>query len=1100
MLQIIMGRAGSGKSDRVLETIATCRRERPQVLLVPEHASHEAEMDLCRTCGPTASRNTEALSFRSLARRVLEETGGAAEFTLDSGGKLLTMRCCLQELAPKLQVFGNPSRRSGFLQELITVCDEFYAYDVTPETLYRQVEDMTGSAGDKLREIALLFAAYDAKLHNGTIDARSRMQKLRDAMEKSTYLQGKDLYCDGFSFFNRLEEEVLAQALRQCHSVTVTLLGDRENAERFQNALRQRDRLARMANACGVPCEILHLKQKSDTPLHHLEQYFFDGDRIWDTPQDAVSLCRCESAFSEVEHVAVQIRNLVRQGYRYRDISVCARNMDVYGPLLDMVFRREEIPVYISRRSDILDKPMMNFALSAVDAVTGGFEYEDMFRYLKSGMAGITEEQCDILENYVITWQIRGNMWLSDTPWSANPDGYGGEMTPFRQQILDQINEARDRIQGPLHRLHDGLRDSESARNKAKELYLFLEDCGVPQQLRNRAEALFARGQVQQAEEMQQLFGILCDVLDQFATILGDTELSGEEFARLLRLILTQYSVGTIPATLDQVKVSEITRNDRHPVRVLFLLGANDHVLPQVERQSGILDDADRLALQQREICLSDATFDALDNELQNIYACLAQPKEKLFVSWPVTDISGAELRPSFVVARIERLFPGIALQQEDVKERLCLAEEALCVAATRREGAVWNHFEQKQKYRAATDAMKRASKMQRGSLSPEAVTALYGKQISMSASRMDRVKSCHFGYFMEYGLKAKERKSAGFEAPEIGTFLHYLLENVAREVKDGGGFAQVEEAELHAMVRKYIQQYVDTQLQGYGQKSARFRYLFSRLRKTAYDIVDAMAAELRESDFAPVAFELAFGGKNPDIPAITITEGDARLSVTGKVDRVDGWLHEGKLYLRVVDYKTGRKAFDLTDIRYGLGVQMLLYLFTLQKTGQQQFGYPIVPAGVLYSSARSDILKMPPGAEEWEIEKELQKQLRRSGMVLEDRDVLQAMEHSALETPCYLPIHIKKDGTITDGIASAEQLGHLGRYVEKLLHDIAREIGQGNIDADPCAHDYKSNACTYCPFASACYFEPEREPLRYMRKTTPEEFWQFVEKEGVDG
>jgi len=1096
MLTILIGRAGAGKSRRVLETMEKNRGERPQLLLVPEHVSHEAEMDLCRVMGPTASRDTEALSFRAFSGRVLQETGGTAEVTLDQGGKILTMRRCLQDLAPKLKVFGTPSRRSNFLQELVRLCDEFYAYEILPENLYQTVENMPGASGDKLRDVALLFGSYDARLHSTDMDVRSRMQKLRDRLGESSYLLGKDLYLDGFSFFNRLEESVIETALTQCHDVTVTLLGDQKRNELFVNASVQRDRLHRMAAQKGVECRVFYLQAEGDSPICHLEKYFFGPDRVWEKPCANIALYRATTAFSEVEYVASRIRKLAAEGVRYRDIAVAARNMDVYGPLLEMVFRRDQIPAYISRRSDISEKPVLTMLLGALDAVTGGFEYEDMFRYLKTGLAGLQQADYDLLENYVITWQIRGNMWLRETPWSANPDGYGAEMTPRRQEQLDRIHAARMRVREPLLHLSEGLNSAPDARTMAQVLFDFAVESGVPATLEERSRELLQTGRVQLAEEYSQLWRIFCDVLDQFVELLGAVQLRPEEFSRLFHLLLTQYSVGTIPATLDQVKISEITRNDRHSVKYMFLLGANDHILPQVQKEAGILDDSDRQALQQQNILLSDATFDALDNELQNIYACLAQPTEYLHISWPTVDLSGSQLMPSFVVERVKRLFPAVELRCEKEDFRTTLPEEALTLAAQNPGGELWNYFAGNGAYADILSAMERACAMQRGHLSPPAVEALYGKSISLSASRMDKMRSCHFGYFMEYGLRAKERKSAGFEAPEIGTFLHYLLENVAREVKGRGGFGAVERKKLHELVRIYSKRYVEDHIPGYDAKSARFKYLFSRLRVTAYAIVDAMAEELAQSDFEPLAFELAFGGTDSGIPAITITQGDTSLRVNGKVDRVDGWLHDGKLYLRVVDYKTGKKAFDLTDIRYGLGIQMLLYLFALEGVGEQYFGYPVVPAGVLYHSARNDMVKLSRGATQEDLDKELRKQLRRSGLVLESPEVLRAMEHDALEKPCYLPIHVKKDGTITEGIATAQQLGHLSRYVDKLLHQMAGEIAAGNIDADPCSHDPRSSACDYCPFRSACYFEEGRDRRRYMQKTTAQDFWPFVEKE----
>lgn len=701
----------------------------------------------------------------------------------------------------------------------------------------------------------------------------------------------------------------------------------------------------------------------------------------------------------------------------------------------------------------------------------------------------------------MIVWDIRGGMWLREGDWTASPDGYGREMTETAAARLRQVNGVRRRVRLLLEPLYQGMKTASSARSKAECLYTFLQEAGVPQALEETAGKLLAENQPQLAEEYVQLWEIFCGVLDQFVEILGDTELTGEEFARLLRLVLTQYSVGTIPATLDQVKVSEITRNDRHRVRCLFLLGANDHVLPMPPSGHGLLDPEDRETLQQREILLSDAVFDPLDNELQNIYACLAQPTERLTVSWPVGDISGAQLRPSFVVQRMEKLFPDLHVLREDGAYRRMLPATALELAGSDR--ALERYFRQQGGYDRVLDAMDRSRALGRGRLSPEAVQALYGRSLHMSASRMDQVKRCHFGYFMQYGLRARERRPAGFEAPEIGTFIHYLLENVAREVKNRGGWSQVEREELRRLVREYIDQYAREEIDGYREKSARFRYLFSRLRTAACAIVEDMAGELAQSDFSPVAFELGFGGRDGQLPAVTVTEGDETLSVSGKVDRVDGWLHDGKLYLRVVDYKTGKKAFDLSDLRYGLGIQMLLYLFTLEKEGRSYFGYPIVPAGVLYHPAREVILKKDRGIQPEKLQAALQEELRRSGMVLADPEVLRAMEHSALEAPHYLPIRVKKDGSISDGIASAEQLGKLGRYVEDLLHQIAREIGSGNIDADPVARGPQERACDRCDFAAACAFQEGRggDRVRYIRTVKPEEFWQFVDAEnGKEG
>lgn len=898
MLHLWIGRAGAGKTARVLETIKKNRTRRGQILIVPEHVSHEAEVALCHALGDTASRNAEVLSLRNLSGRVLGEVGGLSDFTLDGGGKLLTMRMALQEVGSSLHVFNNPSRRAAFLEQLVALVDELYAYEIPPQELYAQVQDVPGQEGDKLRDVALLYAAYDARLRSGGRDARSRVQKLRDALPQASYLRGKDVYFDGFSYFNKTEEGILLTALTQAESVTVTLLGDRSATEIFQNALRQRQRLVRMAQQTGCRCTMEFMEPAGNTPLAHLEKYFFGAEApTREGGGDQVRLYEATTAYAEVEYVSAQIRQMLRGGYRCRDIAVTARDLTEYAPVLEHIFARDGIPVYMSRRSDILQKPPLLLVLGALDAVTGGFEYEDMFRYLKTGLAGIDRAECDKLENYVVLWEIRGKMWLRDVPWTANPDGYGAEMTPERRERLEEINAIREKVRLPLLPLYENMKSPSAAADKAAALYRFARQAGVPQLLGQQAQALMRSGRVQTAEEYRQLWEIFCTVLDQFAEILGDTALTGEEFCRMLRLVLTQYSVGTIPATLDQVKVSEMTRADRRTVRALFLLGCNDHLLPRVDQAGGILDRRDRAFLREHDLPLADATFDELDQELQNIYSTLTRPTELLHVSYPTVSLDGSALRPAFVVERIRRLLPDVALEREDGEYRLTVPATALEAAGRFPDSALAAYFRADPRTEPVLEAIGRAKLLDRGRLSPAAVRTLYGTQVQMSASRMDRMKSCHFGYFMEYGLRAKERKAAGFQAPEIGTFIHYLLENVLRAVRDRGGFDSVTQPELDALVQRYIREYADTRIDRYSEKSARFRYLFERLQRTACAIVNNVADEMRRSDFKLMEFELSFGGREADLPAVSVEREDISLRLVGKVDRVDGWVKDGKLY-----------------------------------------------------------------------------------------------------------------------------------------------------------------------------------------------------------
>ena len=1102
MLRIILGRARSGKSENVLRQIAALGDGSRQILLVPEHASHQAEVDLCRVCGDTASRHAEVLSFRLLASRVLSLTGGLAEVALDQGGKLLTLEKALTELAPMLRVYRRPSQRLAFLESLQGLMDEFASYAVEAEELERQAEDIPGPAGEKLRDLALVYAAYDARLHREGRDARDRMSRMNDALEASGYLRGKDVFIDGFTYFNGQEERAIRVMLRQCASVTVTLLAGREDPGGiFTESLRTRETLERLAREAGTETEVCWLERRAETALDHLEGHFFGRPVPWEGERPPIHVLEADTAFSEVEQAAARIRRLVAcEGYRYRDIAVAARNMEEYEAVIENVFERYEIPVFQSRRSDILQKPVLTLIVGVLDAVSGGYDYEDMFRFLKTGLAGITPEECDRLENYALQWEIRGTMWLREADWTANPEGYGGRWEEPQQAALAEINRIRRRVAESLSYLAEGLKESERAEDKVKALYMYLEEIGLQRSVEERIGQLRDDGALQLAEEYSQLWEILVAVLDQFVEILGEERLDTEEFARLMRLVLTQYSVGTIPVSLDQVTVSEITRNDRHAVKILFLLGANDHVLPKVDSGGGLLNEDDREELAIRGIRLAPTGMAQFSIELQNLYAALAQPTDRLYVSYPVTDVSGAQLRPAFAVGRILALFPTAAVEKEspDKVYRLTARQPALEMAGAEKGGALWDYFAAA----GLTGEMERASLYRRGKLSPAVVESLYGKRMNMSASRVDKLRSCHFAYFMQYGLRARERQTAAFDAPEIGTFLHDILEHVTREAASRGGFGQVSNEELRKMIDAWIEDFARREYANFRDRSARFRYLFRRLRKTVTAVVENVAEELRQSDFVPLAFELDFspGGT---LPAITISEADAQLRLSGKVDRVDGWLHDGRLYLRVVDYKTGKKSFDLAEIRHGIGIQMLLYLFTLQKEGAACFGHPIEPAGVLYLPARDVLLSRDRDISQEKLAEDIRKELRRQGMILNAPEVLTAMEHDALTAPHYLPLAVGRDGTLKGAIpgalASAEELGKLGSYVEKLLHQIARELQNGVIDADPCCRSEEDAYCQYCDFASACHFEDgrDRDHLTYLRPVETAEFWDEI---GGDG
>ena len=392
------------------------------------------------------------------------------------------------------------------------------------------------------------------------------------------------------------------------------------------------------------------------------------------------------------------------------------------------------------------------------------------------------------------------------------------------------------------------------------------------------------------------------------------------------------------------------------------------------------------------------------------------------------------------------------------------------------------------------------AARMERGRLTRPAVDALYGRRVPMSASRMDKYKSCHFSYFMQYGLKAEPRRAAGFQAPEYGTFVHYVLEHVLRACRERGGVKEVPEEELRTLAQAAVERYVSEELGGLEHETARFRYLFRRLLKSVYAVVDNVAEELRSSQFQPISFELGFGA-GKDLPPVELSVDGMTVSISGFVDRVDGWEHDGRLYLRVVDYKTGRKTFDLTDIWNGMGLQMLLYLFTLEREGEALYNREIIPAGVLYLPARDAVVAGSRAMSEAERRRKVDAELRRRGIVLDEPEVLAAMEEPGEAGIRFLPVKVNKAGAITgEALVSAERLGKLARHTGRILEEIGRELAAGNIAADPFWRGPDHNACQWCEYAAACHFEEGRggDRRRFLPAVRGEEFWQAVAKEQV--
>lgn len=1109
MLTVITGKAGTGKTAYVINRIKSAVDEKKgrRILIVPEQYSHEAERELAAVCGDSLSLYAEVLSFTALARSVASRMGGGAAEYLDKGGKLLCMAQALSNLGGRLSVYSSAARRSEVQDMLLAAVDEMKTACISPEQLYQAAEDSPAGLDDKLRDLALVAESYDAVLANGYADPSDRLTLLAQQIAQGGMDESYHVYVDGFLDFTAQQRNILRAMLTVGVNVTVCLTADEAEgqSEIFQLSRREAQWLVSVAKELNCPChtETFEGSSTKDASISFFTDNMFSYSQLHFEGESAVSVHCGESPAAECEFAAARCIELVRQkDCRWRDIAVAVRGFDEYRATLESVFDHYGVPLFTTRKSALPEKPLPLMIALVYELVDGGWDVDDVISYMHTGLSGLERDECDILEAYVFKWQLRAWAWENNKPWHQHPDGFGGEYDEGAKERLNKINALRVKLSAPILRFKEQSDSADTVNGQAQALSELFDHMKLPAILEKRAAELHTNGRAELAAEYQQLWEIVVSALEQCAAILGDCPMDRAEFGRLFNLMLSKYDVGTIPMSLDKVSAGDFDRMRRRSIKHLIVLGATDERLPMAQESNGIFSESERKLLLERDIDLGGGGEWELWREFSLIYNCLSLPSESLSLCMSSSGAEGEALRPAYVFRRAESIF-GLEQKPVDLAHIRSYAEgPALTLAAQGLKGggemarSAAAYFKKMQPERF--EALQRSANMSRGRLSRNAVRALYGAKLKLSASRIDKFASCKFAYFCQYGLKAKPYEPASFKPPEIGTFMHYVLENLAKEVQEKGGFKKVTQSELDEICQKYVDKYVHEELNDFQEKSRRFVHLFKRVCEDVRQVVADMAQELRKSDFVPMSFELDFS-KAEDIPPVELGEGDAALTVTGIADRVDGWLHEDKLYLRVVDYKTGRKKFSLSDVWYGMGLQMLLYLFALQQEGATLYGKEVVPAGVMYVPARNAMLAVQKNIAEDEAEEKRGEELRRSGLVLDDQALMEAWEKG--EDKRFIPVRLSGRNK-GEGLVSLERLGLLSKRIKETLTQMAKELRSGSISADPYYRTQQENACALCDYFDACHFVhgENGEKCRFINKLSSNEVWAKLEGGGEDG
>ncbi len=1075
MLRILLSKDWVACRNEILFRIAqdVAQQKPGRILMVPELISHDVERRLCKAAGDTASRFAEVLSFPRLASRVADRAGNGALQCLDNGGRIVAMAAATRQLHSHLKAYASVETKPEFLKELVDAVDEFKRCCISSQDLKNAAAQTQGTLAQKLEELSLILESYDALCVQGRRDPRDQMNWCLEQLEEDSFASEHVFYIDGFPDFTRQHLAILEHLIKNSPMVTVGLNCDRLNSDAlaFEKASDTASQLIQCAKRAGIEIEIQSLDGRDDALLLLCEG-LFQGKLLNCEPLSGrVRAVHADSVQSEVQGAADWVMELVRNGCRYRDISIVCGDMGVYESVLRLIFRRCNIPVYQSGTEDVLQKTVVSTVLSAMEAALGGFEQRSVLRYLKSILSPLGQDTCDKVENYVITWGIRGSMFLK--MWERNPDGFGKDMTEENKAELAVLNAARELAIRPLEELYHDFQAARNLGEQVQALSTFLERIALSQRLEMLEKQMADAGQYRDAQILSQLWEILLTALEQMYDTLGQTVWEPETFTRLLTLLLSQYNVGTIPPVLDAVTVGAVSAQRCQEAKHLLVLGASEGALPGYGGSKGLLTDQERVLLRQMGVPLTGGAIEGLQAEFAEIYGVFCGASQTIWVSH-------ADKEGSYLYRRIARAVGG----EEEITETAGAA-----VSDARETGAYlarWQNADIAKELGVEnwyTDTCQRMA-YEMGNVSTAGIRSLYGNRLNLSASQVDRHAECRLSYFLKYGLRAKERKEFTVDPAEFGTYVHDVLEHTAKDVMSSGGFETVSLEQTIQIARQYSDSYA---AEHFAQlDSQRLDYLFRRNWRELEMVVQELWLELKESQFRPEAFELAFGDDG-EMPAIDVENAAIHACLRGFVDRVDLWKKGDMHYFRVVDYKTGKKDFDYCDVFNGVGLQMLLYLFALEKSGYGK------AAGVQYFPARVPLVSADGRLTDEEARKARQKEWKRKGLLLSDEEVLQAMEPG--EEMSRLCCTRKKDGSLSGDLADREQLKLLRQYVFGLLTHMVDEIASGNISPNPYTRGTSHNACTYCPYGSICH-QAQVEGRRNYKTMTAQRFWEEVEKE----
>lgn len=1100
MIKFVVGTSGSGKTYYARHAAAQLALSgQKTAILVPEQFSFETERAMLELLEPKYADMVEVLSFTKLASKISREVGGTAGRRLDECGRAAVMNVAMNAVQDNLALYSGSKRGQDLISNMLDAVGEFKSCMISPEMLSDAADNIEESVlSQKLRELSLIYGAYNACIANiDSIDPLDELSRLTKNLEQVDYFDGMTVIADSFTGFTRQELSILQKIIEQCECFTITLCcGEIDTWENTSSM----DLFDAVHNTVGelsqLDSDIIweHLPNNyrfKNEALRRVEAGVFQAGkgRIYAEPTDDVIVYSAADKYDEVEFVAREIRRLARENsMRWRDFAIICRTASDYQIQTLRALTLQGIPCFCDKRAPVTELPIIRFVLAALDIVSGRWRSEKILNWVKTGLikdVGIVDAAR--LENYCFIWKINGNSWKHEFTQSAYGYTDGGG-TPD-SEILQNINASRECIVNLLDCFQNTVRSDEArGRDMATAVYNLIDSAGAAECIERMLPSLSP----EDANTQGQVWNALMNMLDQLAEILGDARISFREFSELFTLMVGLCDVGKIPQGMDEVVFGTADRIRTSNPKVVFVLGANDEIFPLMPTQGGVFTDSERKMLINMQIPISgDMEQNALSEQFL-AYSAMTCASDKLYVTYSKSN-GGQVLYSSEIVSELRRIVPGhrqvkpnndITIEMiENVEAGFLLA--AGCIDKNSSfSSSLLECYRGRKKYSDKIEVVRNANIIKNRALhSKNSTYSLFGRNINISASKAECFYNCKFMYFCKYGMKVAPLRRADLNSLEYGSVVHYVLEKLLKNYDVG---SLMGDPDLKQKISPFLEEYLNDVMGGSDMKSARFMYLFKRLAETLAILTVQLGEEFAKSLFEPYSFELPIGDGSIKSLKIPLSDGTS-ISVGGKIDRVDIFNNGGINYVRVVDYKTGSKEFVLSDILSGLNMQMLIYLDIICDKGLCSENFE--PAGVVYSPASMGKISGTRGDTSFEDER--QNMLKKNGLIVDDSEVINAMEIGMeKKVDKRANSSVKCATTFSSAstyVANMEQFSQIRLYIRSLLKEMGESLHNGEIDALPAKGSY--DACAYCDYRVICSQEQKTHGREIKKKDMAETF-----------